>query len=138
MPPPSRLATLVAALAATAPNANAQDGDIAAGHSLARTACNACHVVDAEQHRPPWRIFIGPAFGNIANTRGKTATTLRDVLAKSHAKKLDSILTLEQMTDVIAYIFSRSDLDPESKRATEEGCSSGWRVGCRALISAHA
>ena len=98
---------------------------ISAGHSLARTACNACHVVDAEQHRPPWRIFIGPAFGNIANTRGKTATTLGVFLTTSHPEMPDPILTPEQMADVIAYILSlRSDPDPESRRTTADKRSS--------------
>ena len=68
MPQPIRRATLVAALAATALSTHAQDGDIAAGHAFARKACSACHLVDAQQQRPSWRIFIGPAFGNIANT----------------------------------------------------------------------
>jgi cytochrome c2 len=39
---------LVTALAATTLSAYAQDGDIAAGHSFAREACSACHVVDTE------------------------------------------------------------------------------------------
>jgi mono/diheme cytochrome c family protein len=106
MPQPIRQATLAAALAATALSAHAQDGDIAAGHSFAREACSACHVVDAQQHRPPWRIFIGPAFGNIANTRGMTATTLRVFLTTSHPKMPNPIVTPEQMADVIAYILS--------------------------------
>jgi mono/diheme cytochrome c family protein len=106
MPQPIRQATLAAALAATALSAHAQDGDIAAGHSFAREACSACHVVDAQQHRPPWRIFIGPAFGNIANTRGMTATTLRMFLTTSHPKMPNPIVTPEQMADVIAYILS--------------------------------
>jgi len=106
MPQPVRRATLAAALAAITLSAHAQDGDIAAGHSFARNACSACHLVDAQQHRPPWRIFIGPAFRNIANARDITATALRDVLAKSHPKMPDPVVTPEQLADVIAYILS--------------------------------
>jgi cytochrome c len=106
MPHPLRRATLAAALAATALNANAQDRDIAAGHSFARSACSACHVVDVEQQRPPRRIFIGPAFRNIANTPGTTATALRVFLTTSHPKVPNPIIMTEQMADVIAYILS--------------------------------
>jgi mono/diheme cytochrome c family protein len=113
MPQPIRRATLVA-FAATL-SAHAQGGDIAAGHSFAREACSTCHVVDAQQQRPPWRIFIGPAFRNIANTRGTTATALRVFLTTSHPKMPNPIATPEQMADVIAYILSlRSDRDPKS------------------------
>ena len=124
---PIRRAALGAAIAATALNAHALDGDIAAGHSFAREACSACHVVDAQQHRPPWRIFIGPAFRNIANTRGQSATTLRVFLRTSHPKMPDPILTPDQMADVIAYILSlRSDTDPESKRNNATDAALHW------------
>ena len=96
MPQYTGRTTLVAALAATTLSAHAQDGDIAAGHSFARAACSACHVVDAQQHRPAWRIVIGPAFSNIANARGKTATALRVFLTTSDPKMPDSILTYPQ------------------------------------------
>ena len=105
MPHPIRRTTLIAALAATTLSAHAQDGDIAAGHSFAREACSACHVVDAEE-RPPRRIFIGPAFRSIANTPGMTVTALRVFLTTSHPKMPDPILTPDQMPDVIAYILS--------------------------------
>ena len=108
-------ALLAAAFASTALSAHAQVGDIAAGHSLARATCNACHVVDAEQPRAPWRIVIGPAFRNIANIRGMTPTALRVFLTTSHPKTPNSSLTAEQMADVIAYILSlRSTRDPET------------------------
>ena len=116
MPQYIRRTTLVAALAATTLSAHAQNGDIAAGHSFARAACSACHVVDAEQG-PPRRIFIGPGFRNIANRPGITATALRVFLTTSHPKTPNPILTSEQIADVIAYILSlRSDRDPKSGR----------------------
>ena len=85
-------------------SAYAQDGDIAAGHSFAREACSACHVVEAEQQRIPKRIFIEPSFRNIANRPGMTATALRVFLTTSHPKMPTPIA--EQMADVIAYILS--------------------------------
>jgi cytochrome c len=106
MPQPIRRATLIAALAATTLSGHAQDGDIAAGYSFGREACSGCHVVEAEQQRIPRRIFIGPGFRNIANTRGMTATALRVFLTTSQPKMPDPIVTPKQMADVIAYILS--------------------------------
>jgi cytochrome c len=97
--------TLAAVLATAALSAQAQDGDIAAGHAFARESCNACHVVEAEQHAPRL-IVIGPAFRDIANTRGITATALRVFLTTSHPKMPNLILTPEETADVIAYILS--------------------------------
>ena len=106
MPQYTGRTTLVAALAATTLSAHAQDGDVAAGHSVAREAYSGCHVVEAEQQRIPRRIFIGPGFRYIANTPGITATALRVFLTTSHPKTPNPILTSEQMADVIAYILS--------------------------------
>ena len=78
---------------------------MAAGHSFARAACSACHVVDPEQ-RPPRRIFIAPGFRNIANRPGMTATALRVFLTTSHPKVPNPIIMTGQMADVIAYILS--------------------------------
>jgi mono/diheme cytochrome c family protein len=104
MPLARRLAP-VAILTPIAASAYAQDGDVAAGHAFAREACNACHMVEAKQ-RKPRRIVIGPAFRDIASTRGMTATALRVFLATSHPKMPNLILTSEETADVIAYILS--------------------------------
>ena len=96
---------LAAALAATAFTATAQDGDIAAGHAFAREGCEACHVVEPEETSP--RSFeIGPAFRDIANTPGMTATALRVFLTSSHRKMPNLMLTSEEIADVSAYILS--------------------------------
>jgi mono/diheme cytochrome c family protein len=100
-----------AILVMTAVSAHAQDGDISAGHDFAREACNACHVVEAEQ-RKPRRIVIGPAFRDIANTRGMTATALRVFLTTSHPKMPNLILTPEEIADVTSYILSLRDRPP--------------------------
>lgn len=96
---------LAAGLAVAPIRAHAQDGDLAAGHAFAREACNACHMVEAEQ-RAPRLIAIGPAFRDIANTRGITATSLRVFLTTSHPKMPNLILTPEDTADVIGYILS--------------------------------
>ena len=97
-----------AALAASAFRAKAQDGDIWAGHAFAREACKACHMVDPEA-RPP-RIFeIGPAFHDIANIRGMTATAIQVFLTSSHPKMPNLILTPAEIANVTAYILSFRD-----------------------------
>ena len=64
---------MATALYATASAAKGQDGDVSAGHAFAREACKACHMIAAEENSPRM-IVIGPAFHDIANTRGMTAT----------------------------------------------------------------
>ena len=105
MPVITRLLAPAAILAFTGVSAHAQDGDVAAGHAFAREACRACHMVEAKQQKPR-RIVIGPAFRDIANTRGMTATALRVFLTTSHPKMPNLILTPEEIADVSAYILS--------------------------------
>ena len=102
----ARLAVMVAAaLTATAFNPNAQDGDVAAGRTFAREACNRCHVVEPT-NTSPRIVVIGPDFQHIANTKGMTATALRVFLTTSHPKMPNLILAPEQIADVSAYILS--------------------------------
>jgi mono/diheme cytochrome c family protein len=100
-----RAVALAVALAATAFNANAEDSDIATGHAFAREACEVCHMVEAEEGSSRM-IVIGPAFRNIANTPGMTATAIRVFLTSSHPKMPNLILTPEEIADVSAYILS--------------------------------
>ena len=99
----TRSAALAAVLTMAALPAYAQNAEVAAGHALARQVCVACHVVDA-QSSP--RRAVGPAFHDIANTPGMTATALHAFLTTSHQKMPNLILTPEEMSDVIAYILS--------------------------------
>jgi mono/diheme cytochrome c family protein len=103
-----RTVALAVALSAIAFIAKAQDGDIAAGHAFARAACKACHIVEAEEDSSRM-IVIGPAFRNIANTPGMTATALRVFLTSSHPNMPNLILTPEEIADVTAYILSLRD-----------------------------
>ena len=103
-----RATALAAALAVAAFSAQAQDGDVAAGHAFAWEACKACHEVEAEE--PSSRMVeIGPAFRDIANTPGMTATALRVFLTSSHPKMPNLILTPEEIADVTADIVSLRD-----------------------------
>ena len=105
---PRRAVMMATALCATAFAAKGQDGDAAAGHALAREACKACHMIEAEENAPRM-IAIGPAFRDIANTRGMTATAIRVFLTTSHPKMPNLIITPEELTDVSAYILSLRD-----------------------------
>ena len=109
--PITRRLAPAALLALTAMSAYAQNGDIAAGHTFAREACSACHVVELEQQKPRL-VVIGPAFRDIADTRGMTATALRVFLTTSHPKMPNLILTPEEIADVSAYILSLRDRPP--------------------------
>jgi mono/diheme cytochrome c family protein len=104
----TRQLIVVATLAAATQSAHAQNGNVAAGHAFAREACNPCHVVETEQ-RAPRLIIIGPAFRDIANTPGITATALRAFLTRSHPKMPNLILESEETANVITYILSLRD-----------------------------
>jgi hypothetical protein len=99
---------IATALYATAFAAKGQDGDVAAGHAFAREACKACRMVEAEKNSPRM-IAIGPAFLDIAHTRGMTAMAIRVFLTSSHQKMPNLILTPEEIADVSAYILSLRD-----------------------------
>src|SRR5215472_5896420 len=111
MPGITRRLVPAAILVLTAAGAHAQDEDIAAGHAFAREACRACHMVEAKQQKPR-RIVIGPAFPDIANTRGMTATALRVFLTTSHPKMPNLILTPDEIADVSAYTLSLRNRPP--------------------------
>ena len=100
-----------ATLALIAAGAHAQDGNAAAGHAFARQACSACHVVEAKQQAARL-LVIGPAFRDIANTRGMTATALRVFLTRSHPRMPNLILTPDEIADVSAYVLSLRDRPP--------------------------
>jgi hypothetical protein len=54
-------------------------------------------------------IAIGPAFRDMVDTRGMTATAIRVFLTSSHPKMPNLILTPEEIADVSAYILSLRD-----------------------------
>jgi cytochrome c len=114
MPVMMRQLAPAAILFLTVVSAHAQNADVTAGHVFAREACSACHVVEAEQQNPRL-VVIGPAFRDIANTRGMTATALRVFLTTSHPKMPNLILTPEEIADAISYILSLRDRHPPDR-----------------------
>ena len=103
-----RTVVLATALAAATFSAKAQDGDIATVHAFAKEARKACHEVEAEEASPRM-IEIGPAFPDVANTPGMTATALPVFFTSSHPKVPNLILIPEEITDVSAYILGLRD-----------------------------
>jgi cytochrome c len=103
-----RSATLGGVIAGTALSAAAHEGDISAGHALVSAACKACYVVDPEE-KSPRILAIAPAFREIANAPGMTATALRVFLSSSHPKMPNLILPPQQTAGVMAYILSLRD-----------------------------
>jgi hypothetical protein len=62
-------------------------------------------MVETEERSP--RMFeIGPAFRDVAGIPGMTATALKVLLASSHPKMPNLVLTLEETANVAAYVLS--------------------------------
>ena len=61
--------TAMALLTSTAFTANAQDGDVTAGRTFAREACNFCHVVKPT-NASPRIVAIGPTFRKLQTPKG--------------------------------------------------------------------
>ena len=75
------------------------------GRDFALQVCTPCHVVSARQISPP-RFADAPAFSEIANARGMTATSLAAFLSSPHPSMPNLILSVEERRDVISYIIS--------------------------------
>jgi len=76
---------------------------IRAGRQLADTQCAQCHGVDrkAQSTNP-----AAPAFEDIANVPGMTATALTVVLRTSHQSMPNIIVQGRDPENIIAYILS--------------------------------
>jgi mono/diheme cytochrome c family protein len=92
-----RLGAAVAALAALPALAD----DTAAGESLARRWCAACHVVAADQTAAG---DAAPSFRSIANDPARTEGWLRAWLADPHPPMPNPGLSADQIDAVIAYL----------------------------------
>jgi mono/diheme cytochrome c family protein len=97
--------TLVSTIAALTGSADAQaDSDgIRAGRRLAQTQCAQCHGVDSKEHSAN---PAAPAFEDIANVSGMTATALTVALRTSHQSMPNLIVQDRDARDIIAYILS--------------------------------
>jgi mono/diheme cytochrome c family protein len=97
--------TLVTTIAALSGSAGAQtdSASIQAGRQLADTQCAQCHGVDrkAQSTNPS-----APAFEDIANVPGMTATALTVALRTSHQLMPNIIVQGRDAENIIAYILS--------------------------------
>jgi mono/diheme cytochrome c family protein len=79
-------------------------GDANAGHAVARTWCESCHVVDAAQKRAT--AAGAPTFAAVAAMPSTTAPSLHVFLMAPHPPMPDFQLSRQQVDDVTAYILS--------------------------------
>jgi mono/diheme cytochrome c family protein len=85
--------------------AAAQDpGDPIAGHKLAQTWCDSCHVVDSGQRRGTSN--GAPPFAAVAAMKSTTFMGLEAFLQTPHARMPDLHLSRDEIDDVAAYIIS--------------------------------
>ena len=96
------LVTTMATLTGSA-GAQADSAGIRAGRQFADTQCAQCHGVDrkAQSTNP-----AAPAFEDIANLPGMTATALTVALRTSHQSKPNIIVQGRDAENIIAYILS--------------------------------
>jgi len=109
------LAIALLALSLFAGESRALDGkaQIAAGASLARDACSACHRVSREQ-KPPAPVFDpdqqaavhAPSFMSIARDRHKNAAYLRKVITRPHYPMREQSYDKDDLEAIVAYILS--------------------------------
>lgn len=105
----SRVVAVV--LAASFSDAHAQPaGDAEQGHALARQVCGDCHDVQVPKGRSPHP--GAPAFVDLAETPGMTATALTIALTTPHAGMPMFRLSAEQRADMIAYILGLAGKRP--------------------------
>ena len=96
------LVTTMATLTGSA-GAQADSAGIRAGRQLADTQCAQCHGVDrkAQSTNP-----AAPAFEDIANLPGMTATALMVALRTSHQSMPNIIVQGSDAENIVAYILS--------------------------------
>jgi mono/diheme cytochrome c family protein len=83
-------------------------GDPQAGRRLALHACDACHIVAANQDIRPLVPGYAPSFFDVANKPGVTAQTLEAFLAERHPTGAMPFpqLTAAQIDDLASYILT--------------------------------
>ncbi len=94
--------TLLTAMARF-PDARADSGDVGAGRKLAKTQCAQCHGLDDDLHSAN---PAAPAFAEVANVPGMTATALTVALRTSHRSMPNLIIQPAEADNLIAYILS--------------------------------
>lgn len=94
---------MVAALSIV-PASGRDVGNAAAGHRMAKTWCDSCHVVDSAQKSGTSN--GAPPFTAIAKMKTTTFTGLEVFLQRPHDRMPDLHLSHEEIDDVAAYILS--------------------------------
>jgi mono/diheme cytochrome c family protein len=79
-------------------------GDPEAGHKLAQTWCDSCHVVDPAQTRGTSN--GAPPFTAVAAMKSTTFMSLQAFLQTPHNRMPDLHLSHDEIDDVAAYILS--------------------------------
>ena len=112
----NRLILLAGMILSTATAANAaQPSDqnaISAGHALSLEFCASCHVVAADQPKPPLYANAPPSFAAIANRGTTTTASLRRFVRTTHPTiaaplKMPGVqVTDDQLDQIVAYIIS--------------------------------
>ena len=91
-------------LIALATGAVAQtNGDIANGRAIAERVCGECHSVDGKSPSPHLQ---APTFVVVANSPGRTPTSLRVWFQSPHRSMPDFNLGEQGSEDLVAYILS--------------------------------
>ncbi len=102
---------LGAATAASAAHPSDQNS-ISAGHALSLEFCASCHVVAADQQKPPLYPDAPPSFAAIATQRATTTASLRRFVRTTHPSiaaplKMPGVqVTDDQLDQIVAYIIS--------------------------------
>jgi len=84
--------------------AQADLGDIGAGHALARKTCAECHHVEKNEKSP--KLSPAKSFQEIALNPARTALSLRVFLRTPHYRMPNFVLTEAETDNLIAYIHS--------------------------------
>ena len=78
-------------------------GDPAAGAEYAKKFCTRCHALNRQEISPE---PTAPPFGDVANTKGLTATALTVWLTTSHPTMPNIVIEPRDMDNVVAFILS--------------------------------
>ena len=83
-------------------------GDVQAGHRLALSKCDVCHVVASNQQVQPLLSHYAPSFFDVANRPKTTAQSLEAFLAQPHSHENMPYpdLTHAQVEDIVSYILT--------------------------------
>jgi mono/diheme cytochrome c family protein len=92
------------ALAAGSARAQHAPGDARSGRELAERLCTNCHAVTAQAHGPMSTDV--PSFPSIANRPGVTPEMLAGRITVPHPAMPGVQLTVRELRDIIAYIWS--------------------------------